>query len=549
MIAAAGFLALLIAYWPALTGEFVFDDVHMQFASAHPERLVLRDWLAGSRPLTGFSYWINYQMGGTDTLGYHLTNLLLHYLAAWMVFLIVRKILEFAAVESRRATIISGFCAALFLLHPLQTEAVAYISSRSENLSVALAFGAWAVFLYRPSKAITLPMVAAVLLLCGAAVTGKEHVALLPLVLLLTDYYWNPGFSFAGIRRNWRLYGTLAVLAAIMGSLLYSYLSREQTVGFHMKEFTWYQYLFTQCRVLFIYLRLFLFPAGQNADYDIALSHSPLEHGAILGMAILIGATLAIFVWRKRFPIASFGFFVALIFFLPTSSIMPIRDLAAERRAYLPMIGLLLIVAEWLVRLRWNEKLLAGVLAGILAVAGVLTWNRSQVWAGSVALWSDAVAKSPQKARPHLGLAAADLSAHRSAEAAVQYELANRLDSHYDATFYANWAAALEGAGRHQEALEMGRKAVQMGPNASTYDALGRIVALNGDIPQALELLEKGEKSDPAYLPIYIDRADILMAVDRNTEACAAFRKARSLDPQNPSAARGLAALHCPGAY
>jgi tetratricopeptide (TPR) repeat protein len=387
-----------------------------------------------------------------------------------------------------------------------------------------------------------------VLLLFGAAVAGKEHVALLPLVLLLTDYYWNPGFSFVGIRRNWRLYGTLAVLAAIMGSALYTYLAHEPTVGFHMKEFTWYQYLFTQCRVLFIYLRLFLFPVGQNADYNIALSHRPFEEGAILGMALLAGAAVAAFVWRKRFPIASFGFFVALIFFLPTSSIMPIRDLAAERRVYLPMIGLLLMVAEFLVRLRWNERVLAGVLAGIVASAGLLTWNRSQVWASPVALWSDTVEKSPGKARPHLGLAAADFGAHRSPEAAVQYDLANRLDSHYDATFYANWAAALEGAGRHQEALQMGRKAVQMGPTAATFDALSRIVALNGDIPQALELLDKGEKSDPAYLPTYIDRADILMAVDRNTEACAAFLKARSLDRRNPSASRGLAALRCPGA-
>ena len=69
-----------------------------------------------------------------------------------------------------------------------------------------------------------------------------------------------------------------------------------------------------------------------------------------------LAAAAAAIRWRKRFPIASFGFFVSLIFFLPTSSIMPIRDLAAERRLYLPMIGLLLILAELLVRLRWNER-------------------------------------------------------------------------------------------------------------------------------------------------------------------------------------------------
>ena len=158
-------------------------------------------------------------MGGTDPLGYHLTNLLLHVVAAIMTFLIVRKILELALVDPRRRTLIAGFSGALFLLHPVQTEAVAYISSRSENLSVALAFSAWAVFLYRPSSAIGLRSVLLVLLLSGAALGGKEHVAVLPLILLLTDYYWNPGFSFQGVRRNWRLYVPLAILGAVFGRL------------------------------------------------------------------------------------------------------------------------------------------------------------------------------------------------------------------------------------------------------------------------------------------------------------------------------------------
>ena len=132
------------------------------------------------------------------------------------MFSIVRKILELASkgsltTDARRRTLVAGFCGAIFLLHPVQTEAVAYVAQRSENLSVAIAFAAWACFLYRPNRDIRIPAgPLLVLLLFGAAVGGKEHVAVLPLVILLTDYYWNPGFSFTGIRRNWRLYGILA---------------------------------------------------------------------------------------------------------------------------------------------------------------------------------------------------------------------------------------------------------------------------------------------------------------------------------------------------
>ncbi len=497
----AALLAVLAAYWPALDGGFVFDDVHMQFLSPHPESLPLRAWIAGSRPLTGFSYWINYQMGGTNPLGYHVMNILLHFIAALMVFFIVRKILELAQVEQRRRTLVAGFCSALFLLHPVQTEAVAYVSSRSEDLSVALAFTAWACFLYRPERAIGFVRALVVLLLCGAAVAGKEHVAVLPLVLFLTDYYWNPGFSFSGIWRNWRLYGILVVAGGVMSAVLINFLIHEPTIGFRMKDFTWYQYLYTQCRVMFIYLRLFLFPAGQTADYDIELSRTPLEHGAIFFMVIVGAAIVVAFLWRKRYPIASYGFFVALVFFLPTSSIMPIRDLAAERRMYLPFIGLLLITAEFLVRLHWNERRLATVLAGVLVVAGVLTWNRSQVWSNSLTLWADTVEKCPQKSRAHVGLAAADFSAHRYADAISQYELANRSGTPYDGAFYSDWAWALGEIGRWKEAIPIARKAVQTDPTAFTYHVLSRQLALNGEIPQALDMLAKAEKTDPTYEP------------------------------------------------
>ena len=545
----AALVAALLAYGPALQGEFLFDDEHMQFAQPHPEAVPLSAWVAGSRPLINLSYWLNYQLGGVSPLGYHLTNIVLHTIAALLVFLIVRKILELAALPVRRAMIVAGFCAAIFLLHPVQTESVAYISGRSESLSVALAFGAWACFLYRPSRAegegIGLGTVLAILLLFGASVTAKEHVAVLPLVILLTDYYWNPGFSFEGIRRNWRLYGTFVVLGVLLAAFLYSYLAHEPTVGFNLKEFTWYQYLFTQCRVLFLYLRLFLLPFGQSADYAIETSRTLFDHGAIFGMLALLAAAGAAIVWRKRFPIASYGFFVALIFFLPTSSIMPIRDLANDRRMYLPMIGLLLIAAEMLVRVRADEKRLTGVLAVIVLAASAITWNRSQVWSSQAALWSDTAGKSPEKARPHLGLASAYFAAHRYADAAREYELAHNLGIKSDGLFYSSWAAALEGAGRLKEAIQTGRKAIASNPKAPVYAEQAKLVAMDGDIQQALDLLDRAEKDDAAYEPAYIERGVILMTIGRHDEACAAFEKARTLDPKDLSAAKGLVSLGC----
>lgn len=538
-------LAVLVAYGPALRGEFVFDDIHMPFASTHPETLPLRNWM-GSRPLVGFSYWLNYQIGGVNPLNYHLTNIVLHTFAALLVFLIVRKILELAAVDRKRGDLVAAFSAAVFLLHPVQTEAVAYISSRSENLSVSLAFSAWALFLYRRAAEIRGWIILPILALIAASASAKEHVAVLPAVLVLTDYYWNPGFSFKGVWRNWRLYVWLLAGGVALGALVLSILRSAPTVGFNMKDFTWYEYLFTQCRVLFLYARLFVLPFGQSADYAIPVSHTPLDHGAIFGMLGLIAAAVTAFVWRKRFPIASYGFFVAMLFFVPTSSFVPIKDVATERRLYLPMIGLLLIVAEFLVRYRGDTRRLTAGLASVVVLFSAITWNRSAVWSSEMALWSDTVQKTPEQKRAHFGLALAEYKTHRCPESVREYELGSNPFGN-DGLFYSNWALALDCAGRLKEAVEMGRKAIALTPGAATYAIEAVFLAKSGNMTEALELLDKAEKDNPSYVPTYIERGDILMAIDQNGPARAAFEKALALEPGNVPARRALIALTNPG--
>src|SRR5260370_17577880 len=120
-------------------------------------------------------------------------------------------------------------------------------------MSVLLCLSALAMFLYRKSAAITVPVVIAVLVLFALASLTKEHTAVLPILLLLTDYYWNPGFSVVGIRRNWRLYIPIAVVGALAIALVARVLSAATTAGFGVREFTWYQYFFTACRPIWDY--------------------------------------------------------------------------------------------------------------------------------------------------------------------------------------------------------------------------------------------------------------------------------------------------------
>src|SRR5574340_12192 len=277
---AAAIFAALQVYGPVLDGPFLFDDEYLPFRVPNFSDN-LRAWLIGVRPLLMFSYWVNFRLSGSETtFGYHVFNVVFHGINAFLIYWIVRKLLALANVENARARLLSLFSAAVFLLHPVQTEAVAYVASRSENFSVMLALGALALFLRRRTEAVTWARALSVLVLYLAAMASKEHTVALIAIFLLADYYWFPGFSLKGVRRNWRLYLPMA-LGAVAGLISFiPILLRGGGAGFGLKDLTWYEYFYTQWRALFVYLRLFVLPVGLTADWDFAFSRSPWDHGA-----------------------------------------------------------------------------------------------------------------------------------------------------------------------------------------------------------------------------------------------------------------------------
>src|ERR1019366_1405626 len=136
-------------------------------------------------------------------------------------------------------------------------------------------------------------------------------------------------------------------------------ITNATSAGFGLKEFTWYQYFFTQCRALWVYIGLFLLPVNLSADWDFAISRTVLDKGAIAGLVALVAVAAAAWHWRRRFPLAGYGYFAFLVLMAPTSSILPIKDPVAERRLYFAILGLLLILVDALARLRVERKALA----------------------------------------------------------------------------------------------------------------------------------------------------------------------------------------------
>jgi tetratricopeptide (TPR) repeat protein len=526
-------LVLLWAYLPVMHAPFVFDDTNQQYALPTVDA-PLRTWIGPVRPILMLSYWASAQVSKSDTWPFHAMNLAIHLAAAFFAFLVIRRLLEWSGSEARTRTWFAGFGAVLFLLHPLQTESVAYIAGRSEALSGMFALASITAFFYRKSAAISWATVMAVLLLFGAALLSKEQAIVVPAVLLLTDIWWHPEFSLKGVFRNWKLYGLMAMGGLAGVALFWKLILGRGTggsAGFGIMP--WYQYLFTQFRALWVYIISFVWPTDLNVDWEFSISRSIFEHGSIIGLAGLAAMGWAAWHYRRRFRLAAYGYFLFLIFLLPTSSVLPIKDPIADRRMYLPLIGLTLITIDFVSRWQVNRRVLAGIGVGILVVLSVMTHARAVVWTDPVALWEDSAAKSPGKSRPHFQLAQTYAFAGRYDLAVPEFEKAGALtEPSFDLML--DWGLAYDGTQQYTKAIEKLRQAIPLAQSprdaCHAQTQIAKVYADQHDWANAVTALDAAEKLDPGFPSIYAYKGMIRLANNDPEGGARECRRALAVD-------------------
>jgi tetratricopeptide (TPR) repeat protein len=465
---------VLLAYANALQSSFHFDDAAI-FATPSIMRPGF-GWeifrLDQTRPLTYLTFHWNYLLGGEDPLLYHWFNLLLHAANSILLLAMARKYVSPVA---------AGAIAILFALHPLQTESVTYVFSRSTLLSTH--FALWTLWFHARGKYV------ASALMFGVSLLAKEETVALPAFLLLLDLFQRR-------RPKPAYFASLAGLAALAaGRLFYLLLTSPADPGMgRVRGISSVTYLMTQSRVLWIYLRLLIAPFDLNLNRDIPLSTgltTPwMTLPAIAGIALLIAA-LAWMAWKRHSAAALWALgYVVLI--APSSSIVAQSDVMFEHRTYLPLVSLAIALGFLLQRIP-RAAVAFGAAALIPALmAGTISRNRD--WRDEETFWTDIAAKSPNKGRTWQGLA--NLYWNQPAKARAYLEKGLAVDPG-DAQLHMNYGIVLLNQNQPAESLAQFQQAMALtGETADAWNNIGAAYYQLNDMPASLHSFEQALRHD-----------------------------------------------------
>ena len=442
----------------------IFSDPSLASPSGWSEVWNVRQ----TRPLTFLTFWLNRRLGGANPVGYHAVNLALHAAAVLLLYECLRRLL------SPRAAL---WAAAIFAVHPIQAEAVDYVWGRSIVLAAALCFASLLAWITRRRWAAVAWFAVALL--------AKEEVAAFPVLLGLWVLRGEHGEAETRREKAPLLLMLLLSVAAGVRVIYAAAITPASLAGAQAGVTPW-NYWLAQGTVIWRYLRLLAVPYGFTVDPEIAAPQIWL--GAVAWAAL--GAVLWI-AWRGK---RDWGFWLVagFVLLIPSSTIFPAADLAADRRLYFPMLGFAAAAGIGLAQVK--PKAAAVVLVATLTA---VAFARTQVWMTEESLWREAVERAPDKVRPKIQLArqlppsealalladarklapqdpavAAEtgrvlMAANRPAEALAEFGRALALDPR-DARNYNNRGVALEALGQTEAARQDFARALALDPDLAT---------------------------------------------------------------------------------
>jgi tetratricopeptide (TPR) repeat protein len=617
----------LVAYHNSFSAAFVFDDTRW---IEHGRRIredlwPLSPFFSGTlRPLLFYTLAVNYRLGGLDVTGYHVFNVTVHLLAAVTLYDLMRLTFQRPCFRGRyaaSATWLAFAVAAVWVVHPLQTQGVNYVIQRGESMaSLCMLFCLYGMVRAQESQR-PWGWYALVVVAGWLGMGAKEIMITAPVLMYLYDRTFLSGTWRGPLWRRWWLYAAVApawlwlasggirgaqsavrassIAAKSQADVLSGAAGPKQVDGVAAKPQqptrsempTPLEYARTQPAVILHYLRLVVWPNPLCMDYrwPVAAVDEAVVPTAIL--LVLLASSLWALSARPALGFVACSFFLILA---PTSSILPIRDLAFEHRMYLAsaaVIILLVFAVRWLfkslvARTTWKPQSVNYLLAGLLFVAMLMlttgTIARNRDYQSQLTMWESIVEVRPTNVRALNNLAQLYFDAGRRDDAVRLLEQAARLqagDAHTEAivglmllkdgrveaavlrmqraierwpgvaTLHLNLGAAYEQLGQWDEAIFQFRQAAKYAPGmAAAQKNLGHALVQSGKIDDGITAYREALRLDPGFFDAHINLGAALAGRGQLDDAIRHFEQALALGPDEILAHENLAQAYADAA-
>ncbi|RKY42214.1 MAG: hypothetical protein DRP85_03685 [Candidatus Makaraimicrobium thalassicum] len=529
-------------YGNSLGGDFLWDDGYLvednaytrdwshtgDFFSGEQSTKTIAPQFSFYRPFQMITYVMDYSLWGLDVRGYHLTNILLHVSVAlalfWMVNILFGDVL------------LSFLTGLFFVTHPVHTEAVSYISGRSDPLAalfMLLCFIFYVKELNSQKKRFYFLMILAYI----GALLSRETAMILVALLLLYHFVFGRKIEFKGFLS---LSGITFIYILLRLTALRGLLAVSAVPTHFSQRFPGFFAAITG------YTRLLTLPVHLHMEYGAELFKLS-EPETITGVLLVL--FFLVYAWGKRKSskllfFSVFWFFLAL---LPVSNLYPVNAYMAEHWLYLPSIGFFLLLAGgvcWLYRSRSLKICSMVLMIYIPLFYAYSTVKQNGYWSDRITFYERTLRYAPDSVRVHNNLGNAYLKAGRKEEAIASYKNALAVDPGYAEAYY-NLGSVYVDTGRKEEAISLFKKAVMIDPDyAEAYYNLGNAYVDTGREKEAIAFYEKALEVDPDYAEAYNNLGVAYAAAGRRDEAVASYRKALAINPAHAGAYTNLGIVY-----
>jgi tetratricopeptide (TPR) repeat protein len=529
-------VATFVAYQPAWHGKPIWDDAaHLTYPELRSRNGLVRIWtdpgtLQQYYPVAATVFWVEAKLWGDATLGYHLVNILLHVTAALLLFKILRT-LEIPA---------AGLAAAIFALHPIQVESVAWISELKNTFSGVCYFGAALAYL-RFDRSRNKAAYAGALSLFVVGLLAKTVIATMPAALLVV-FWWRRG------KLSWKQDALPLIpffVAGIAAGLSTSWIER-QVIGAQGSEFNFS--LVERCliagRTVWFYLGKLFWPADLIFSYPRWKISQTIwwQYLFPVAAALLVGALWVLRRWARG-PLAALLFFIGTLFpALGFLNVFPFKySFVADHFQYLACIGPIVAASVGIhtifhARIRRKVVLERTFCALLLATLGLLTWRQSRMYADIETLWHTTIARNPDCWLAQNDLGALFYKQGQVDQAIIRFRISLAIQPD-DAEAQQNLGAALAKKGLVDEAIMRFQKALAIRPNfAEAHRHLGDALLRKGRSDEAILHFQKAVAIRPDLAELHDALGSALLQKGRADEAAIQFQQTVQIHPDDDQA-------------